>query len=130
MEERQHPLRESSSAGLRRRQKLEILPSLNSKSLDAYICGAHTFFIGREDFNGRLATVIYYETRTFLMRRRYFIYAQIFWIDANVMGANISWTQIFQWAQIVHGREYFMGANISWARIFLLKANILCKLLF
>jgi hypothetical protein len=39
MEERQHHLRESSSAGLRRSQKLEILPSPNSKSLDAYICG-------------------------------------------------------------------------------------------
>ncbi len=39
MEERQHHLRETSSAGLRRSQKLEILPSPNSKSLDAYICG-------------------------------------------------------------------------------------------
>jgi hypothetical protein len=39
MEERQHHLRESSSAGLRRSQKLEILPSPNSKSLDTYICG-------------------------------------------------------------------------------------------
>jgi hypothetical protein len=40
------------------------------------------------------------------------MYAQIIWIGANVMGANISWARTF------HGREYFMGANISWARIF------------
>ena len=46
------------------------------------------------------------------------MYAQIFWIGANVMDANISWARIF------HGREYFMGANISWARIFR-GANIL-----
>ena len=39
MEERQHHLNESSSARLRRSQKLEILPSPNSKSLGAYICG-------------------------------------------------------------------------------------------
>ncbi len=85
---------------------------------------AHTSFIGREDFNGRLVTIVYYKTRTFLMWRKYFMYAQIFWIHANVlwartfhgrehfMGANISWVQTF------HGREHFMGANISWARIF------------
>jgi hypothetical protein len=96
---------------------------------------AHTSFIGSEDFNGRLVTVVYYETRTFLMWRRYFIYAQIFWIGADVMGANISRAKIFHgrryfmganilmganisWARIFHGCEYFMGANISWARIF------------
>jgi hypothetical protein len=39
MEERQHHLNESSSARLRRSQKLEILPSPNSKSLGAYIFG-------------------------------------------------------------------------------------------
>jgi hypothetical protein len=73
---------------------------------------AHTSFIGREDFNDRLVTVVYYETRTFLMWHKYFMYAQIFWIGANVMGANISWARTF------HGREYFMGANILEARIF------------
>ncbi len=36
---RQHHLNESSSARLRRSQKLEILPSPNSKSLVAYIRG-------------------------------------------------------------------------------------------
>ncbi len=40
------------------------------------------------------------------------MYAQIFWIGASVMGANISWARTF------HGREHFMGANISWARTF------------
>jgi hypothetical protein len=78
-----------------------------------------------QDFNGRLVTVVYYETQTFWMWRIYFMYAQIFWIGANVMGANISWARIF------HGRQYFMGANISWAGIFhgrehfWLEANIL-----
>ncbi len=37
MEERHHHLNESSSARLRRSQKLEILPNPNSKSLGAYI---------------------------------------------------------------------------------------------
>jgi hypothetical protein len=37
MEERQHHLNESSSARLGRSQKLEILPSPNSKSLSAYL---------------------------------------------------------------------------------------------
>jgi hypothetical protein len=36
MEERQHHLNESSSARLRISQKMEILPSPNSKSLGAY----------------------------------------------------------------------------------------------
>jgi hypothetical protein len=43
MEERQHHLNESSSARLGRSQKLEILPSPNSKSLGAYFLGAYTF---------------------------------------------------------------------------------------
>jgi hypothetical protein len=46
------------------------------------------------------------------MWRKYFMYAQIFLIGENVMGANISWARTF------HGREHFMGANISWAEIF------------
>ena len=57
------------------------------------------------------------------------MYAQIFWIGANVMGANISLAQTFHgrkhfmganisWAQIFHGRKYFVGAKISWAQIF------------
>ncbi len=84
-----------------------------------------TSFIGRGDFNGRLVTVVYYETRTFFMWRRYSMYAQIFW-----MGADISWAQIF------HGRRYFMGADISGARIFHgreyfdVSEYFMCKLLF
>ena len=74
---------------------------------------AHTSFIGRKDFNGRLVTVVYYETRTFLMRRRYFIYVQIFCIDANIskdanisVGANISWARIFHWREHFDVSEY------------------------
>ncbi len=105
---------------------------------------AHTSFIGREDFNGRLVTVVYYETRTFLMG------AQIFYICADIldrrkchgrkhfMGANISWAQIFHGRKYFNRRRYFMGANISWAQIFhgreyfevcihfRLEVNILC----
>ncbi len=69
-------------------------------------------FIGRGDFKSRLVTVVYYEMRTFLTGRRYFMWAQIFHGRGYFMGADISWAQIFD------GREYFMGANISWARIF------------
>ncbi len=39
---------------------------------------AHTSFVRREDFNGRLVAIAYYEARTFLLWRIYFIYAQIF----------------------------------------------------
>jgi hypothetical protein len=56
MEERQHHLNESSSARLRRSQKMEILPSPNSKSLGAN-------FLMDADI---------------LDMRRYFRYAQIF----------------------------------------------------
>jgi len=56
MEERQHHLNESSSARLRRSQKMEILPSSNSKSLGAN-------FLMDADI---------------LDMRRYFRYAQIF----------------------------------------------------
>ncbi len=44
MEERQHHLNESSSARLGRSQKLEILPSPNSKSLGAYFLGAYILY--------------------------------------------------------------------------------------
>ncbi len=77
MEERQHHLNESSSARLRRSPKLEILQAQIVR-VWAPIFWAHTSFIRREDFNGRLFTVVYYEARTFLMWRIYFIYAQIF----------------------------------------------------
>ena len=48
MKERQHHLNESSSARLRRSQKLEILPSPNSKSLGAYFLMDAYIFIGAE----------------------------------------------------------------------------------
>ncbi len=100
---------------------------------------ANIFYRPRR-FQRRPVTVVYYETQTFFIWRRYFMYAQIFWIGADIswaqtfygrkhfMGANISWARTFHgrkhfmgadisWARIFHGREYFMGANISWARI-------------
>jgi hypothetical protein len=64
MKERQHHLNDSSSARLRRIQKLEILPSPNSKSLganflmDAYIW--RIYFDRGRDFNVRLVSVVYY----------------------------------------------------------------------
>ena len=64
MNERQHHLNESSSARLRRSQKLEILPSPNSKSLGAnFLMDANIwriYFDRRRDFNVRLVSVIYY----------------------------------------------------------------------
>ena len=67
MEERQHHLNESSSARLGRSQKLEILPSPNSKqtqSLGAnFLMDAklwHIYFDRRGDFNVRLVSVVYY----------------------------------------------------------------------
>jgi hypothetical protein len=46
------------------------------------------------------------------------MYAQIFWIGADVMGANISWAQIFYGRRYFMGADILMGTNISWARIF------------
>ncbi len=106
MEERQHHLNESSSARLRRSQKLEILPSPNSKSLGAYFLGAYIFYKARRFqwppcyyrilWGANILDVaqIFYICADALDRREYFI------------GANISWARIF------HGCEYFMGANI------------------
>ena len=84
MNKRQHHLNKSSSARLRRSQKLEILPSPNSKSLaanflmDAYILDmriyfghAHIFFIGAEISTFALLL-------SYIMRSIYFRCAQIF----------------------------------------------------
>jgi len=65
MEERQHHLNESSSARLGRSQKLEILPSPNSKSLGAYFLMGAYILHRRRDFNVRLVTVVYYEAHIF-----------------------------------------------------------------
>ncbi len=76
MEERQHHLNESSSARLGRSQKLEILPSPNSKSLGAYFLMDAYIFYRRRDFNVRLATVVYYV-------------AHIFWKSADILDMRI-----------------------------------------
>ena len=67
MKERKHHLNESSSARLGRSQKLEILPSLNSKqtqSLGAnFLMDAklwRIYFEISRDFNVRLVSVVYY----------------------------------------------------------------------
>ncbi len=59
MKERQHHMNESSSARLRRSQKLEILPSPNSKSLGAYFLMDAYIFDRRRDFNVRLVSIVY-----------------------------------------------------------------------
>ncbi len=79
MEERQHHLTESSSARLKISQKLEILPSPNSKSLGAYI---------------------FHEARRF---QRPPCYCRILW-DANILDvAHI----FYICADILDKREYF-----------------------
>ncbi len=84
MEERQYHLNESSSARLGRSQKLEILPSPNSKSFGAYYLMDAYIFYRRRDFNVRLATVVYYVAHIFwkfadiLDMRIYFGHAHIF----------------------------------------------------
>ena len=72
MNERQHHLNESSSARLGRSQKLEILPSPNSKqtqSLGAnFLMDAkfwRIYFNRRGDFNVRLVSIVYYVAHIF-----------------------------------------------------------------
>ena len=112
MEERQHHLNESSSARLRRSQKLEILPSPNSKSLGAYIFGRiHLSQAAKISTAALLLSYIMRREHSWcganiLCMRRYFGYAQIFHGCKHFMGADISWARIF------HRRECFMSANI------------------
>jgi hypothetical protein len=95
-------MNESSLARLRRSQKLEILPSPNSKSLGAYFLGAYIFC----------------KARRF---QRPFCYYGILW-GANILDvAHI----FYICADILDGRECFIGTNISWARIFWMCADIL-----
>ncbi len=96
---------------------MEILPSPNSKSLEANICGRQHF------------------CRPWRFQQLP-CYCRILW-DANIfdgapifhVGADISWALIFHgrqyfmdanisWTPIFHGRQYFMDANISWTLIF------------
>ncbi len=70
IKKRQHHLNESSLARLRRSQKLEILPSPNSKQTQSlgglgasFLMDAklwRIYFNRRGDFNVRLVSVVYY----------------------------------------------------------------------
>ena len=87
MEERQHHLNESSSARLGRSQKLEILPSPNSKSLGAYFLMDAYIFDRRRDFNVRLVYIVYYVGAHILQFR--IAWAHIFWICAYILNMRI-----------------------------------------
>ena len=87
---------ESSSAGLRRSQKLEILPSPNSKSLGAY----------------------FLMDAYILDMRRYFRYAHIFWTWAYILSKRLHFEQtpiIHVWANILGKRQCFVYKLIFWA---------------
>jgi hypothetical protein len=87
MEERQHHLNESSSARLGRSQKLEILPSPNSKSLGAYFLVDAYIFHRRRDFNVRLVSVV---CGAYILEiHRYFRYAHMFWTCAYILNMSI-----------------------------------------
>ncbi len=80
---------------------------------------ATNIFYRPRTFQQSIVTVVYYETRTSLTGRRYFMQAQIFHGCRHFMDADISWARTF------HGREHFIGANIltgsehfDWKRIF------------
>ncbi len=92
MEERQHHLTESSSARLRRSQKLEILPSPNSKSLGAYISHEARRFqrppcYYRILWGANILDLahIFYICADILDRRKYFRCKQIFWTEADIL---------------------------------------------
>ena len=87
MKERQHHLNESSSARLRRSQKLEILPSPYSKSLGAYFLMDAYIFDRRRDFNVRLVYIVYYVGAHILQFR--VAWAHIFWICAYILNMSI-----------------------------------------
>jgi hypothetical protein len=113
MEERQHHLNESSSARLRRSQKMEILPSPNSKSLGAYFLMDAYIFDRRRDFNVRLVYIVYYVGAHILQFR--IAWAHIFWICAYILDmciyfgyAHIFWTC----AYILNMCIYFGYAHI------------------
>jgi hypothetical protein len=128
MEERQHHLNESSSARLGRSQKLEILPSPNSKSLVAYfLIDAYTFD-RRRDFNIRLVYIVYYVGTHILQFR--IARTHIFWICAHILDMRIYFEHghIF-WicAYILKRCIHFGKAHIFWASAYILTdANILC----
>jgi hypothetical protein len=87
MEERQHHLNESSSARLRRSQKMEILPSPNNKSLGAFFLMDAYIFDRRRDFNVRLVYIVYYVGAHILQFR--VAWAHIFWTCAYILDMRI-----------------------------------------
>ena len=93
MEERQHHLNESSSARLGRSQKLEILPSPNSKSLGSYFLMDAYIFDRRRDFNVRFVSIIYYVAQQFYNSAQFgricFGYVHIFWTCAYILDMRI-----------------------------------------
>ncbi len=86
-------MKESSSARLGRSQKLEILPSPNSKSLGAYFLMDAYIFDRRRDFNVRLVYIVYYVAQQFYNSAQlghiYFGYAHIFWICPYILDMRI-----------------------------------------
>ncbi len=74
MEERQHHLNESSSARLRRSQKFCRAQIVR---VWAPIFWAHTSFVRREDFNGRLVTIVYYDANILDVAHIFYICADI-----------------------------------------------------
>ncbi len=85
MEERD--LNESFSARLGRSQKLEILPSPNSKSLGAYFLMGAYIFDRRRDFNVHLVYIVCYVGAHILQFR--IAWAHIFWICAYILDMRI-----------------------------------------
>jgi hypothetical protein len=112
MEERQHHLKESSSARLRRSQKLEILPSLNSKSLGSYFLMGAYIFDRRRDVNVRLVSIVYYVAQQFYnstqFGRIYFGYAHIFWTCVYILDMRI----YFEHVHIFWENAYTLGKRI------------------
>jgi hypothetical protein len=126
IEERKHHLNESSSARLRRSQKMEILPSPNRKSLGAYFLMDAYIFDRRRDFNVRLVYIVYYVGAHILQFRHslgayildmriYFGYAHIFWTCAYILDMRLYFEHVYIFwicAYILKKRIHFGKAHI------------------
>ncbi len=120
MEERQHHLNESSSARLGRSQKLEILPSPNSKSLGAYFLMDAYILIGAEISTSALIL-------SYVMRRTYFGCAHMFWICAYILNMRIYFEKthtFWESAYILNMCIYFGKAHIFWTCAYILDMRI------
>jgi hypothetical protein len=129
MKERQHHLNESSSARLRRSQKLEILPSPNSKSLGAcFLMGAEIstsalfllYIMWRSNF-----TIPHSFGAYLLDKRIYFGHAHIFWTCAYILNMCIYFEKMhtfWESAYILSKRLHFEQTPI-----FCVCVNILGK---